>query len=356
MYYLRAAGRYLRTEVFNLPSRVLVLLFIMALLLLPVITHDAYLLWVFAMTAILTIYAVSWDVLAGYAGQFSLGHALYFGVGAYASALLNMRAGFPPYLGIPLAGVLAMLAGLLAGVLCLRLRKHHLALATLSFPLMLTAVVVMFPDFTGGEHGIRGISRLAPSRVSEYYIAVGVMLTAVMALWKITTTRIGLIFHAIREDEVVVRALGINTVRYKLIAFVISGFVAGIAGGLFAHFVRVAGLSNLELFRSFQPVIWTIFGGAASIYGAVTGVFLLVPALEFLMAIPNYFPQFELLRLIADYRMIIFALMVLLILRFMPGGLAIGLRKRLEKPCPYCRSPNAFRRRTCRTCQTPLES
>ncbi len=341
MYRLLSLARYVRSEVLVLPSRLISFLFVVALLLFPSFTQDAYLLRIIILTGIFAIYALSWDLLAGYAGQISLGHALFFGVAAYTSALLNLRLGLPPYLTIPLGAIAATLTGLVVGVPCLRLRKHYLALATLAFPLMLTGLVFAFPGLTGGELGITRIERLASTRVYEYYVAIGTMLASLFVLWRITNSRVGLIFHAIREDEVAARALGIDTTRYKLLAFTLSGFVAGIAGTLYAHFMRIAGPSNLDLFMSFQPVIWTIFGGAATLYGPVTGVFLLFPALEYLRAIPQF-------------RMLVFALMVLLILRFMPGGLATWIRDRLEKDCPHCRIRNAATRRTCRACRTPL--
>ncbi len=343
MYWLKIPFRFLRSEVLALPTRVIAVLFVAVLLLFPFMTQDTYLLRVVVLTAIFTIYAVSWDVLSGYAGQISLGHALFFGVGAYTTALLNLRLGLPQHAAIPLGALAATAAGILVAIPCLRLRKHHLALATLAFPLMLTGLVFMFPGLTGGELGITRIARLATSRLVEYYAVVGVMLAAVGVLWKLMSSRIGLIFHALREDEVVVRALGINAVRYKLLAFVLSGFTAGIAGALYAHVIRVAGPSNLDLFMSFQPVIWTIFGGAATIYGPVTGVFVLYPALEYLRAIPAY-------------RMLVFALLVLVILRFMPEGIGTWVRERLEVNCPHCRLRNAFTRRTCRACRTELAS
>ncbi len=341
MFRLRILGRYLHSEILVLPARVLALVFIAALLVLPLFSGDSYLLMVLILTAIFTMYAVSWDLLAGYAGQISLGHALFFGVGAYTAALLNTKLGLSPAFGIPLGAVTAMTSGLLVGVPCLRLRRHYLALATLAFPLMLTGIVFAFPEFTGGELGIYAITRLAATRVVEYYIAIGTMLLVVALLWKLTTSRVGLIFHAIREDEVVVRALGIDTIRYKLLAFMVSGLVAGLSGALYAHFLRTAGPSNLDLFMSFHPVIWTIFGGAATIYGPVTGVFLLFPALEYLRAVP-------------EYRMLIFALLILLVLRLLPGGLAPWIRDRLEKQCPNCRMNNAFVRSTCRACRSQL--
>ncbi|MBC7170513.1 branched-chain amino acid ABC transporter permease [Candidatus Bipolaricaulota bacterium] len=344
MYHLRSLIRQVRAEVLVLPSRVIALVFVIGLLLFPLLTQDPYLLRMLILASLFSIYAASWDLLAGYAGQISLGHALFFGVGAYTTALLGLHLGLHPYLTVPLGAVVATLAGLFVGVPCLRLRRHYLALATLAFPLMLTGIVFMFPNFSGGEGGIWRIGRLASTRVGEYYLIVGVMLVAVFSLWRIAGSRVGLIFHAIREDEVAARALGINIVRYKLLAFAISGFTAGVAGALYAHFARIAGPSNLDLFMSFQPVIWTIFGGAATIYGPVTGVFVLYPLLDSLHV------------LLPQYRMLLFALLILFILRFMPQGVTTWIRDAIETSCPSCRVRNAATRRACRACGTPLRN
>lgn len=328
-------------EIFALPGRVIAFFFALALLLFPLWSEDPYILRILILAAIFSMFAVSWDFLAGYAGQVSLGHALFFGAAAYATASLNLRLGLAPYLTIPLGALAAMLVGLVAGVPCLRLRGPYLALATLAFPLLLTGLVFSFPKFTGGELGLFRIQRLASTRFLEYYIVVGTAVATVFFLWWITRSRVGLILQAIREDEVAARSLGINTTFYKLLAFSLSGFVAGIAGGLHAHFLRTAGPGNLDMFMSFQPVIWTMFGGMATIYGPVTGVFALFPAMEYL-------------RGISEYRTLVFALLVLLILRFLPGGLAQWARERMEKDCPRCRAKNAFFRRSCRACEAAL--
>lgn len=343
MFYLRYFIRYLRNEVFVLPSRSLALAFAAALAALPLLTQDAYVLRLVILTALFSLYAASWDLLAGYAGQISLGHALFFGTGAYTTALLSAHLRLPPYVTVPVGAVGATLAGLLVGVPCLRLRRHYLALATLAFPLMLIGLVFMFPGFSGGEGGIWRISRLASSRVEEYYLIVGVAAVLVVALWKVGSSRLGLIFHAIREDEVAVRASGIDTVRYKLLAFALSGLAAGTAGALYAHFTRIAGPSNLDLFMSFQPIIWTIFGGAATIYGPVAGAFVLYPVLDLLQTV------------VPKYRMLLFALLILLILRFMPQGVAIWVRDAIERACPSCRVRNGTWRKRCRACGAALQ-
>ncbi len=341
MTAIRMSLRYLRNEVFVLPTRVIALLFVLMLIFMPLITKDMYIIRILIIASIFSIYAASWDLLSGFVGQVSFGHALFFGVAAYTTALLNLRLGLPPIITIPLGGLAAVLVGLLVGIPCLRLKGPYLGLATLAFPIMLMGIIFVFPNFFGGELGISGITRLASERLHEYYIAVISMLVLCFIMWKITDSKIGIIFHAIREDEIAVRASGINTTKYKLLAFCLSGFFAGIAGGLYTHFLRIAGPAVLAVLMSFQAIIWSIFGGIVTIYGAVVGVFVLYPALEFLRAV-------------AQYRMLIFALIVLLVLRLMPEGITAFVRNKLERECPRCKVRNAFNRKECRVCYSNM--
>ena len=337
MAVFKIALRYVRNEVMVLPTRVIGSLFCILILVLPLFTDSNYILRIAILGAIFAIFAASWDLLSGFVGQVSFGHALFFGVAAYTSALLNLRVGLPPLLTIPVGALAAVLVGLLVGIPCLRLKGPYLGLATLSFPIMLVGIIFLFKDFTGGELGISNITRLAPTRINEYYLAVLVFLVLVFIMWKITDSKIGIIFHAIREDEIAVRASGINTVKYKLLAFCLSGFFAGIAGGMYTHFLRIAGPGMLAVLMSFQAIIWSIFGGIATIYGAVVGVFIL-------------FPVMELLRANQEIRMLLFAGIVLLVLRFMPEGVTNWFKDRVERECPRCKVRNAFTRKACRVC------
>ena len=340
----RRLGFLVRKEILVLPSRTLVGVFSLGLILLPWFSNDPYLLRVVILSSIFAIYAASWDLLAGYSGQVSFGHALFFGVGGYGSALLNYHLGWTPWLTIVIGAGVAMVAGFLVGIPCLRLRGSYLSLATLAFPLILTGLLFTVPELSGGELGISGIRPLVRSRVGYYYIAVGAMLAVCFALWKIGNSNTGLILHAIREDEVAVRASGINTVRYRLLAFSLSALGAGFAGALFAHFIRVIGPSTLEVALSFQAVIWGIFGGVASIYGPVAGVFVLYPLTE----------AMSLVRELSEYRLLIFAIVVLLVLLFMPEGVAPWVRDKLEIRCPRCKVRNVFTHATCHICEAPL--
>jgi len=341
-FHIRRVLTLIRSEVFVLPSRVAVLIFAVALLLLPAVTQDPYLLRVLILTAVFAIFAASWDLLSGFTGQVNFGHALFFGVAAYTSGLINVHAKIPHIASIPLGALAAVLTGLIVGIPCLRLKGTYLALTTLAFPIILMGLVFVIPDITGGELGVTGLDRLSDSRVHDYYITVILMLVLCFIMWKITDSKTGIILHAIREDEIAVRAAGINTTRYKLLAFCLSGFFAGIAGGLYAHIMRTVGPSTLEVSLSFQVIIWSIFGGIVSIYGPVAGVFILSPLTELLRAWP-------------EYRMLIFALLVLVTLIYMPEGLIPWIRDRIEKECPRCKVRSIATRKTCRVCTASLD-
>jgi branched-chain amino acid transport system permease protein len=346
MYWLRRAWAELRTEVFVLPSRTLVLAWGAALLALPAVYGDAYVMRVLTMTCIFAIFAASWDLLAGYTGQVNFGHALFFGAGAYTSALVSLSLAVTPWASVFAGAAMATLFGLLAGYLCLRLRGSYLSLATLAFPLIALGLLFAFPDFSGGELGISGLRRLTPTATGNYYVAAVSMLLIVFGLWRLADSKFGLVLHAIRDDEVAARASGINTPRYKLIAFAVSAAAAGFAGALFAHYLRVAGPSTLEVALSFQVVIWGIFGGVATIYGPVAAVFILYPLTEWLGSFRTF----------GELRLLLFAVVVLLVLLFMPRGLAPWVRDKIETQCPRCKQRNTFYRKICRLCGAALQA
>jgi branched-chain amino acid transport system permease protein len=339
--YPNRVFRQLKYEVFVLPSRIIVLLFCLTLLLLPLVTNDPFTLRVLILASIFAIFAASWDLLSGFTGQLNFGHALFFGVAAYTSALLNLNLHLPVWFTIPIGALAAVLSGLIVGIPSLRLRGPYLAIVTLAFPIILGGVVYMIPNITGGELGISGADPISSSRTLVYYIVIPIMLALAFIMWKITSSKTGLIFHAIREDEVTAKASGINTTRYKLLAFCLSGLFAGIAGGLYAHFMPLVGPSTLDLMLSFQAIIWVVFGGIATIYGPITGVFILVPLTEFL----HFSPQIK---------MLVFALVILVILLFMPEGFSTRVRDKIEKVCPRCKLRNIATRKSCRICGADL--
>jgi branched-chain amino acid transport system permease protein len=342
VFYIRKLYALLRGEVLVLPSRVMVGLFLIVILGLPLVTQDPYVFRIVILTSLFAILAASWDLLSGFTGQMNFGHALFFGVGAYSSAILNTHVHIPPWGSVPLGAVVAVLAGLIIGIPCLRLKHIYLALTTLAFPIILLGIIIAMPNLTGGELGMSGLERFTNSLMGNYYLHIITMLVLCFVMWKITDSNTGIIFHAIREDELAVKASGINTTRYKLLAFCLSGFFAGISGGLYAHYMRIAGPSTLEVSMSFSIVIWAIFGGVATIYGPIAGVFILYPLLE-------------IVRIWPEYRMMIFSIFVLVILLYMPEGLIPWVRDKIEKECPRCKIRNVSPRKTCRICTADLD-
>jgi len=348
IYHLRWMWQWILGEVFSRPGRLIAMLFFLTLFILPVFTTTPSTLRFLILAAIYAIFAASWDLLA-VTGQVSLGQALFFGSAGYTAALINIHFGFPIWVTVPLGGLSAVFIGLIAGIPALRLRGFYLALVTLAFPVIFTGIIYIFPEFFGGEMGLIGIDRISKNRVIVYYTVVLVMMVSGFIMWKLSDAsskiiRTGIIFHAIREDEIAARLAGINTVRYKLLAYAISAFFAGIAGGLYIHFMRIAGPSSLAVFFSFQVLLWAIFGGKGTIYGAIAGVYILFPMTEYIMI----YEWGE------NFRHIIMSLILIFTLLFMPEGISVWILDKLGIICRRCKVVNFANRKNCRACRAPL--
>ncbi len=364
-----------RWSVIPVPGRLIAVIFFVTLCFIPLFVTHSYYLRMFVYVNIFVIFAASWDLLSGYTGQVNFGHALFFGVAAYSLALMNKYLGWQPWATIPLSVLVAVAAGVITCFPALKLRGPYLSLLTMAFPLMLLGVVLALKDITGAEQGIWGLPSLAATLTQEYYIVLAVMTVSVLIMWKLTDAsfkyiRTGLIFHAIREDEIAARATGINTIRYKLLAFAIGGFFAGIAGALFALVSTMVSPSTLNLTMSFQAVIWVVFGGIVSIYGPVVGVYVLYPLVYLAPDIQRFFGRayaaavdtqpavlsefLRIMELLAGRPLLILSVLVILILLFMPRGLAVQIRDKIERECPRCKLSNAAWRRECRACGASL--
>jgi branched-chain amino acid transport system permease protein len=275
-----------------------------------------------------------------------MGQGALFGAAAYTSAILNLKLGLPVWACIPGGAVMSVLAGMLIGVPSLRLRGVYFSLVSLAFPIILTGLVFGFSGVTGGEWGLPGVEPLARNNVIVYFVVLTAMVLSVLVMWKLTdpttkTFRLGVVLQAIQEDEISARCVGINSIKYKLLAFGISAFFAGLAGGLYVHILRIAGPSTLELMFSFNPIIWTAFGGMGTIAGSVVGVYVL-------------YPLMELLRFIPQLRMLIYAGIIIFVILLMPEGIVHWVRDKLEENCPRCKLINASLRRECWACGAPL--
>jgi len=292
-------------------------------LLIPLLTAgNVYFLTVLIIMLIFILFSSAWNFLT-YTGQGSLGHAAFFGIGGYISTLVAAGSGLSPYLTIFAGGGAAALVGLFIGVICVRLKEWFLAMVTFGFAIIIQVLVVsQFASVTGGWDGISA-PPLIPSSVPnylmyEYYSILLIVVLVILLFRYILNTRIGLAFSAIRENELEARAAGIDPVRYKLFAFMISAFFAGVAGALEIHYL---GYITPEIFGidiSFWPIIYSISGGLGTLAGPIIGVVVITLLWDGLQTLGLTYARF-----------IIIGILLILIIIFLPKGL-ISLPERLK--------------------------
>ncbi|UCC58258.1 MAG: branched-chain amino acid ABC transporter permease [Candidatus Bathyarchaeum sp.] len=290
------------------PKNSVFLALLILLIFFPAISSDYYILLILIFANIGAVYAASWDLTAGVTGQFSFGQILFFGIAGYVSGALNLFLGLPPLLTIPIGGAFGVLVGLIVGLPSLRLKGPYFRIVSLTFPGILSGIILMYPEVTGGEAGFYGLSPISSDIVTTYYASVLLMLVSIFILLRIVSSRIGLVFRSIRENEDVAEAIGINTTRYKLLAWAISGFFAGIAGGFQTHQLMTISPFVFGTVYSFQAILYALLGGIGTIIGSVGG--------SYLLTILN-----ELLRCIADLRAMMYAVVMIIVYLFIPMGI-----------------------------------
>jgi len=340
--YFRRAYSSFAAHVFDIPPRLMVLLFLMILAVLPVTGLSSYYLRILISANILAIFAASWDLLVGRTGQISLGHSLFFGIGGYTTALLFKYFGLPIWITIPIAMLVGALISLLIGFPCLRVKGPYLALVTMAFPLILYNLVRWSPliPIFGGEFGIRDLPAFFPElvvreqRIAIYYLTLLLLFASSVIIYKIANSKTGIVFVSILDDEVASKACGINVTRYKLTSLVISGLFASLAGCLQVH---VLGVSNPPMFlltMSFIPVILTFLGGIGTIYGPIVGAYIYLVLDKYVLTdlLQNSLESFGVvLPSEFDYaKLLIFALIVLILVIKWPRGIARFTTDKLE--------------------------
>lgn len=315
-------------NVLDIPPRLLALLCFLILLVYPITQTKVYPLLIMALASIYATFACSWDLLVGRTGQMSLGHALFFGIGAYTTALLYKFFELPLVVTIPIGMLVAALAAVLVGFPSLRVKGPYLALVSMAFPLIGTGIVFYFRDITGGEEGIWGLPRFFPEysrfeqRLGEYYLALILLLISAIIVYKIANSKRGIVLVSILDDELASKACGINVTRYKLMAFAISALFAGLAGGVYAHILRIANYDTLGLTLSFTPVILTILGGIGTIYGPIAG--------SFIYSIVGAFILDEMLSIPSEYQILLFLVVVVIFILKWPRGIARFVTDKLQ--------------------------
>lgn len=250
--------------------------------------------------------ATSLHLIIGITGQFSIGHAGFLAVGAYASAVMTMKLELPFIIAVLAGGVIAAVAGMVIGIPSLRLKGDYLAIATLGFG-EIVRIVLLNIDYVGGASGMQ-VSHLT----TWPWVFACVMIT-VIVIRNFTNSTHGRACISVREDETAADAMGINTTYYKVAAFVIGAFFAGIAGSLYAHNFYIIQPSNFGFLKSFDILIFVVLGGLGSLSGSVLAAILLTIVTTFLQDYP-------------ETRMIIYSLVLILMMIFRPQGL-MGTRE-----------------------------
>ena len=278
-----------------------------------------YLLQVLCLAGINIILAVSLNLINGFTGQFSIGHAGFMAIGAYAAAYFTVTFGdrvrsalaFLPEFGqesvvlltaLSIGALLASIAGFFVGVPSLRLRGDYLAIVTLGFGEIIR-VFILNIDAVGGARGFSGIPKLA----NFFWIYSFAALT-ILIVYRIVHSSFGRTLVAIREDEIAAEAMGVHTTRAKVISFVVSSALAGVAGGLFAHYLMYIHTNSFTFLKSFEIIIMIVIGGLGSISGSILGAVLFITLTEGL-------------RQFAQYRMIIFSLLLIILMIVRPQGI-----------------------------------
>ncbi|MBL4869036.1 MAG: branched-chain amino acid ABC transporter permease [Pseudomonadales bacterium] len=285
------------------------------------------------LTILITIIGVmGLNLLSGTTGLISLGHAGFLAVGAYTTAILTADHGVSTWIAIPASGVVAAIFGLVVGIPSLRLKGLYLAITTMAFAIIINHVIVNAYDLTHGSEGIAtpaatllGITLERDGQL--YYLALILVLLGLFGILNLMRSRIGRAFLAIREHDIAAKAMGINLVNYKLLAFMISAFYAGIAGSLLAYHIRYVNVDSFSFLVSIQAISMIIVGGLGSVSGSILGTVFIIFLIELLNLVLGRIA--ETVPALASYSLyelkgFIYGLTIVLFLRFAPEGL-IGM-------------------------------
>ena len=297
---------------------------IAALIALPWLSDSSYLQHLLVIWGIYCLFALSLNLVVGFLGELSFAHAAFFGVGAYASAILSKNLDWPLWLAMPTAVLAAAVCGALIGYVLLRVIGHQFAILSLAFGAVIYTITNYWVDFTNGPLGISNIAMPSvalwfdadsPAR-GYYYLVLLMLLLVIYYSVSLLASGTGRAFLAIRENLPLAQAVGVNPFRFRLIGFTTSAAIAGVAGTLYAHYVRVITPELMSLNYMVAAIIMVMIGGRGTILGPMIGAAIYVGLLE-------------LLRATGSLRMIVFSLLMTGCIVFLPGGL-ISLWARLR--------------------------
>ncbi|MDQ1334189.1 MAG: branched-chain amino acid transport system permease protein [Thermodesulfobacteriota bacterium] len=284
----------------------------------PWIVHSHYYLHLIIIALMWVVIGSSWNLLAGYTGQVSFGHAMFFGTGAYTAGILASKLGMSPWWGMMFGGIVSMLIGLFVGWVCFRLRGPYFALATLAGGEIFRLIAVNWESLTEGMVGIL-IIQTFKSKLPYYYIALVLAVFCIYFIHLVMKSKWGYYFVSIREDQDAAESLGINTTLYKNVSLLISSFFTGMAGAFYMNymaFIDPEVVYSLH-YISIMAILVGIVGGVATIMGPAVGAFVMVGVQEtFRSAFFGLAPQW-----ISQGHALVFGLLVVFVIMFLANGI-----------------------------------
>lgn len=297
-------------------KRITIAIFFLLLALFPPFLLSQYWLHVMIISLFYVMMASSWNLIAGFTGQVSFAHAAFSGVGAYVSGMLAVRSGLPPWLGIWVGSAVAALLGLGLGYLCIRMGGIYLSLTTLGFSEILRIIITNEDQWTRGTMGLQIPGLFSEySKVSYYYLFLVLTVLVLVIIYWIIHSEMGLTFRAVLNDELAASSSGINTVRVRIVAFTVSSAMAGLAGGLYGHYLMLITPDIPSLGQMFLVLAMAVIGGMGSFAGPIIGSFVLEILSEYI-------------RVYGEYHVLLFGLVALVMARFAPEGLMGILNKK----------------------------
>ncbi|NGP57949.1 branched-chain amino acid ABC transporter permease [Paenibacillus thiaminolyticus] len=311
---------------------------VVALLLaiIPLFSPSAYILSTLVIIGLYSLVGTGLGMLMGYAGQISLSHAAFYGVGAYSSAFVTVKLGMPPLAGMAVGILLAALIAYIVGIPTLRLTGHYLALATLGFGMIMFALFKQLKGITGGLDGFLNIPSLSlfglmiDTDVQYYYVVWCLALLGILAARNMIHSRVGRALRSIESSEIASASIGIDTQKYKLQVFVMSAVFASIAGSVYAHYISFINPMLFHSNASIQFLIMSVLGGGTSIWGGFVGALAYVTLGEALKDIvPFFLPNVS-----DEFNIIFFGMLLVGILIYLPDGLAPVIGKMMRKLRP----------------------
>jgi branched-chain amino acid transport system permease protein len=278
------------------------------------LTHNIYYLRLFNLMVIYSFFALGLNILTGFTGITSFGHAGFFAVGAYGTALLSLRFGIPSLLAVLLSSFMTAIVGFVIGLPVIRISGIYLAMVTLGFAEFIKLLAINWEAITGGPLGISNIPFLSilgysfESERSLFLFIYALLIISTVIFYRIVNSPYGQSLPAIKDDERAAQSIGIPCVKNKLISFLISGFYSGLAGALYAHFERFISPDIFSFDLSIFVLCMVVVGGMGSIIGSILGSIILVVLLEFLQPL-------------GDYRLIVYGGLLMIMIMYFPQGL-----------------------------------